>query len=98
MLPNDAVAHAATGLAALKTSRYADAARELETALRLQADLPAARFNLACAYARLGRSAEAEQELRQALVAKPSLTELVAREPSLANLKLTTHENTGPTH
>ena len=98
LLPNDAVAHAAAGLAALKTSRYNDAARELETALRLQADLPAARFNLACAYARLDRPAEAEQELRQALAVKPSLTALASREPALANLKLTTHENTGPTN
>jgi len=88
LLPNDAVAHAAAGLAALKTAQYDDAVREFETALRLKADLPAARFNLACAYARLGRSAEAEQELRQALAAKPALAVQAAREPALANLKL----------
>ena len=88
LLPNDAVAHAAAGLAALKTAQYDDAARELETALRLKADLPAARFNLACAYARLGRSAEADQELRQTLAAKPTLAVQAAREPALANLKL----------
>ena len=98
LLPDDAVAHTAGGLAALKTGQYADAARELETALRLQADLPAARFNLACAYARLGRFTEAEQELRQALASKPALAALAAREPALANLKAIIHEDTGPAH
>ena len=87
LLPTDATAHAASGLAALKTQQYADAARELEAALSLQTNLAAARFNLACAYARLGRSTDAAQALQQALTAEPELSALAAREPALADLK-----------
>ena len=87
LLPDDVVAHAAGGLAALKIGLNSDAVRELETALRLQPDRPAARFNLACAYARLGRIAEATQALQQAVAAKPELAALAAREPALANLR-----------
>ena len=86
-LPDSAVAHAASGLAALKTGGFTVAVRELEAALQLQSDMPAARYNLACAYAQLGRRMEAVAALRQAIAARPDLAALAQRDPALANLK-----------
>ena len=86
LLPTNVPAHAAYGLAALKTGQYAEAVRELETTLRLQANLPAAHYNLACAYAHLGRRAEAVTALRQAIAAKPDLAAIAQRDPALSNL------------
>ena len=86
LLPTNVPAHAAYGLAALKTGQYAAAVRELETTLRLQANLPAAHYNLACAYAHLGRRAEAVRALRQAVAIKPDLAAIAQRDPALRNL------------
>jgi len=86
LLPTNVPAHAAYGLASLKTGRYVDAVRELETTLRLQTNLPAAHYNLACAYAHLGRRAEAVTALRQAIAGKPELAAIAQRDPALSNL------------
>ena len=48
--------HATLGLIELKLRRYADAARELETAVRGNSGLSNSRYNLACAYTRLASS------------------------------------------
>lgn len=85
--PSNAVAHATLGLALLKTRAYDKAAIELETALRLKAKLPAARYNLACAYAQLGRIEDARVALAQAVALDAQFAELAVRDPELAALR-----------
>ncbi|MEI6083198.1 MAG: tetratricopeptide repeat protein [Verrucomicrobiota bacterium] len=83
----DAVARAAVGLSLLKLGQPAEAARELEQVVQQRADLPAVHYNLACAYAGLGRLPAAAEMLRLAVAADPSLAKLAARDPALAAIQ-----------
>jgi len=66
----------------LKTGRYAEAVDRLQ-----DVNLPAARYNLACVYARLGRLDEARAALAQAVALDPQFAEFAARDPELAALR-----------
>jgi tetratricopeptide (TPR) repeat protein len=84
--PDDPSARSLFGYVLLKTGHSADAAQQCREALRLDASLPAARYNLACAYAQLGRLAEARTALDQAVALNPRLAAVAARDPELAAL------------
>ena len=60
--PRDFGTHIVYGRALLATGDAAEAAKELETAVKLAPENAEARFSLASAYSRLGRKAEAEKE------------------------------------
>jgi hypothetical protein len=85
--PNSPEAQAIAGLIDLKLRRYGDAAKQLSEATRAKPTLVAARYNLACAYARLGRLAEAYEVLRELLVIQPEYAALAVRDGELAALR-----------
>jgi tetratricopeptide (TPR) repeat protein len=87
-------AHAVMGLIDLKTHRIADSIQELQEALRLNPDLPAARYNLACAYSRADRFAEACDALQTLLASQPQFAQLAARDNEFSKLRadMTYHE------
>lgn len=84
---DEVVGRAALGLALLKLNQPAEAAEQLAEVVRRRADMPAARYNLACAYARLGRLEEAREALRLAMEKAPRYADLAARDPDLAALR-----------
>ena len=75
------------GLALLKLGRPAEAVAPLEQVVRQHPELPAARYNLACAYARVGRLSDAWAALEQAVANRPPLAALAAHDPALAALR-----------
>jgi len=79
LFPEDSFGHAAIGLAALKTGQYTTAVTQLRQAIALGTDLPATRFNLACAYARLGSNDAALATLEKLLPHEPKFLELAKR-------------------
>jgi len=87
VLSGQSLPHAALGLAYLKTHRYPEAAEELQAALRHDPDLLATRYNLACAYSRLGRLAEAEATLQKLLRDAPQFGPAVARDAELSAVR-----------
>jgi hypothetical protein len=87
LIPDSAEAHATAGTADLKLRRYGDAARELGEAVRRKPTLFAARYNLACAYTRLGRLAEAYSVLQELLASQPEYASLAVRDGELAALR-----------
>jgi tetratricopeptide (TPR) repeat protein len=60
--PGDFASHIMLGRVKLETDDAEGAAKELEIAVRLAPGVPEAHFNLASAYARLGRKADANRE------------------------------------
>jgi predicted Zn-dependent protease len=60
--PGDFATHVTLGRVLLETEDAAGATRELEWGVKLAPDSPEARFNLANAYAKLGRKADAARE------------------------------------
>jgi tetratricopeptide (TPR) repeat protein len=69
---NKPIAYALLGAIRLKQTRYAESARFLETAVRLNPGLMGARLNLANALMLQGKYTEAEIDLRQALMLDPN--------------------------
>jgi protein O-mannosyl-transferase len=82
LLPDSVPARSALGLIFLKTGHYAEAIGQLR-----DVNLPAARYNLAGAYARLGRLDEARVALAEAVALNPQFAEFAARDPELAALR-----------
>jgi protein O-mannosyl-transferase len=83
-------ARALLGLIDLKTQRIADSIQELQEALQLNPDLPAARYNLACAYSRAGRYAEACDALQILFSTQPQFAQLAARDSEFSGLRADT--------
>lgn len=75
------------GLVYLKTRSYEAAVRTLEPLLRADVWKPAARYNLACAYARLGSNDAAIAVLREVLLREPGFVEPAQRDGELAALR-----------
>ncbi|HUJ09838.1 MAG TPA: tetratricopeptide repeat protein [Verrucomicrobiae bacterium] len=85
--PQLPMARAALGTIDLKTHAYGAAVDQLRQAIASDDQLFAARYNLACAYARLGDLAEAMEVLRQLLATRPEYAALAARDSELAALR-----------
>ena len=75
------------GLIHLKTHNYEAAVRTLEPLWRTDVWMPAARYNLACAYARLGSNDAAIAVLGELLPREPGFVELAQRDGELAGLR-----------
>jgi tetratricopeptide (TPR) repeat protein len=80
-------ARATLGAIYLKTRAYDQAVEQLQQAIAADATLWAARYNLACAYTRLGRLAQAYDVLRELLASKPEYASLAVRDGELAALR-----------
>jgi len=85
--PQLPMARATLGAIYLKTHAYDLAVEQLRQAIAADGTLWAARYNLACSYARLGRLAEAYDELHAVIVAEPGYAALAARDNELAPLR-----------
>jgi len=85
--PQLPMARATLGVIYLKTHDYNQAVDQLQQAVAADATLWAAQYNLACAYARLGRLGEAYDVLRVLLAAQPEYAPLAARDGELAALR-----------
>jgi tetratricopeptide (TPR) repeat protein len=81
------MARATLGVIYLKTHAYGQAVEQLQQAIAAEATLLTARYNLACAYARLGRLAEAYGTLRELINAHPEYASLTARDGELVALR-----------
>jgi tetratricopeptide (TPR) repeat protein len=81
------MARATLGAIYLKTHSYNLAVEQLQQAVAADGTLWAARYNLVCSYARLGRLAEAYDELRVVIVAQPDYAALAARDSELGALR-----------
>ena len=80
-------ARATLGTIYLKTHAYTQAVEQLQQAIAADATLWAARYNLACAYTRLGRLAQAYDVLRELLASQPAYASLAVRDGELAALR-----------
>lgn len=85
--PQLPLARGTLGAIYLKTHEYNLAVEQLQQAIKADGTLWAARYNLACSYARLGRPAEAYDELRAVIVAQPEYATLAARDNELSSLR-----------
>lgn len=85
--PQLPMARATLGAIYLKTRAYNLAIEQLRQAIQADGTLWAARYNLACSYARLGRPAEAYDELRTVIVAQPEYASLAMRDGELGSLR-----------
>jgi protein O-mannosyl-transferase len=85
--PQLPMARATLGAIYLKTRAYNLAVEQLQQAVKADGALWAARYNLACSYARLGRLAEAYDELHTVIVAQPEYATLAARDSELSSLR-----------
>lgn len=85
--PDSVRARALLGLVYLKTQQYEKAVVELQEGLRRDPNMFVARYNLACAFSRLQRYAEAYETLRQLLTSAPQYGRLVVRDSELAGLR-----------
>ena len=81
------MARATLGTVYLKTHQYNLAIGQLQQAIAADETLWAARYNLACVYARLGRQSEAYAELQQVIGARPEYAALAVRDGELAQLR-----------
>jgi tetratricopeptide (TPR) repeat protein len=85
--PQLAEARATLGVIYLKTRQYDEAVEQLRQAVAADATLWAARYNLACAYARLGHLADAYKLLQELVAVQPEYTTLAARDGELKALR-----------
>ena len=85
--PQLPLARSTLGAIYLKTRAYDLAVEQLQQAVKADGTLWAARYNLACSYARLGRLAEAYDELHTVIVAQPEYATLAARDSELGSLR-----------
>jgi len=85
--PQLPMARAALGAIYLKSHAYDLAVGQLQQAVKADGTLWAARYNLACSYARLGRLPEAYDELRTVIVSRPEYATLAARDGELRSLR-----------
>jgi len=85
--PQLPMARAILGVIYLKTRAYNLAVEQLQQAIAGDGTLWASRYNLACAYARLGRLAEAYDELRIVIGAQPEYAALATRDGELSSLR-----------
>jgi tetratricopeptide (TPR) repeat protein len=85
--PQLPMARAVLGAIYLKTHAYNLAIEQLQQAIAADGTLWAARYNLACTYARLGRLAEAYDELHAVIVAQPEYAMLATRDGELSSLR-----------
>jgi tetratricopeptide (TPR) repeat protein len=85
--PQLPMARATLGAIYLKTHAYYLAVEQLRQAVNADGTLWAARYNLACSYARLGRLPEAYDELQAVIVAQPAYATLAARDSELGSLR-----------
>ncbi len=81
------MARGALGVIYLKTHEYNEAIVQLQQAIAADGALWAARYNLACAYARTGRLAEAYDVLEALLAKQPQYASLAVRDGELATLR-----------
>jgi tetratricopeptide (TPR) repeat protein len=75
-----------TGLVYLRTSHNEDAVRVLTPLVQTNLWLPAARYNLACAYAQLGSNDVAAVVLRELIEREPRYAEYARRDRDLARV------------
>jgi len=81
------MAHETLGTIYLKMHQYNAAVEQLQEAVGSDPTLWAARYNLACAYARTGRLAEAYDELKAVVATQPGYALLAARDAELMALR-----------
>jgi hypothetical protein len=81
------MARGALGVIYLKLHEYDEAIAQLQQAVAADGALWAARYNLACAYARTGRLAEAYDVLAVLLAKQPQYASLAVRDGELAALR-----------
>jgi len=81
------MARGALGVIYLKTHEYNEAIVQLQQAIAADGALWAARYNLACAYARTGRLADAYDVLQALLAKQPQYAALAVRDGELATLR-----------
>jgi tetratricopeptide (TPR) repeat protein len=81
------MAHGTLGTIYLKMHAYNEAVEQLQQAVGADGTLWAARYNLACAYARMGRLAPAYDTLRALLATQPQYAALAARDGELTALR-----------
>jgi tetratricopeptide (TPR) repeat protein len=81
------MAHGTLGTIYLKMHQYNAAVEQLQEAVASDATLWAARYNLACAYARMGRLAQAYDELKALVTTQPGYASLAARDGELMALR-----------
>jgi tetratricopeptide (TPR) repeat protein len=81
------MAHETLGTIYLKMHAYNEAVEQLQQAVGADGTLWAARYNLACAYARMGRLAPAYDGLRALLATQPQYASLAARDGELTALR-----------
>jgi len=87
VFPDTEPSHSTLGLVWLKLGQPAQAVKELQEAIRWGPKLAAPRYNLACAYARLGQFAEAYDTLRQLARVDPQMLAFAARDTEFAALR-----------
>jgi protein O-mannosyl-transferase len=80
-------ARATLGMIYLKTHQYDQATEQLREAVAADGTLWAARYNLACAHARLGQLADAYKLLQEVVGAQPEYASLAARDGELKALR-----------
>ena len=85
--PNDVEVKGILGSLYLNNHRYEAAVRTLLPLAHADLWLPAARYNLACAYARLGSNDAALAVLREVLPREPRFLEAAKRDRELAGLR-----------
>jgi tetratricopeptide (TPR) repeat protein len=85
--PQLPLARSTLGAIYLKTHAYNLAVEQLQQAIKADGTLWAARYNLACSYARLGRLEEAYDELQTVIVAQPEYARLASRDSELGALR-----------
>ena len=81
------MARATLGVIYLKTHAYPQAIDQLQQAIAAAPTLVTARYNLACAYARSGRLAEAYATLQELIKAYPEYASLAVRDGELTALR-----------
>jgi hypothetical protein len=85
--PYDCEVRGLAGLVYLKTGQYPAAVRTLEPLAHTNVWLPAARYNLACAYARLGSNEAAVAVLRELIACEPRFAGYAQRDGEFAAIR-----------